>query len=276
MLKLLEQYGTIAKIPKDVLERESLEIRTLADGTRKISAKQVTPADRAAVAYSMEQSDDDRRVLALTRLENSYKLPDVPAYGKYLQDKRITPEMIDKADPSMFIHRWIIEENPNFWRGKRILDIGCWYDRWAKALTDIVANDFSYTGVEINEVAYETPEQTKGKPNIQFVENTAFPTRRDLYRGPYDIICSMGVDFRQNRQWMAALRELLEGQGHLITSAPLVQVGAVMPFAPSSADELNVKGFTLRQQIWRYQKKFYAERAEPLIDWDGYMIHTKD
>lgn len=261
--ELLQVYGSIAKIPDATLKGTGFSKVDLGGGSFRLvrADNKLVPL----VPYPLRtQTKEDQELVTYARSASAVPLLAVPAFGKHLP--------VQNFQGASFGYHGILAENPVFWRGKHILDVGCMYDRFAYSLTELLGDDFTYTGVECNSVVYEHPEHTKGKPHITFHEGAGYQvTCVAMSPKSVDILCTFGLAISPE-DYKRILRPILRDDGFLFLDSPLITSLEKYPFARRKYE---IPGFALRQQIWVQQPSPGSSLTESSDFIRGISIYTK-
>lgn len=264
---LVQQYGSVKNIPEAAAGEAGFEKMQIGGSWRLVEKSHLDSRrslEQVVVPFPVKQTDADRRILALVSLDSHLSFPHVPSFGKALP-------VFDGHGIDYFRHAWMLDENPSFWKGKRILDVGCFDDKFARALIENYASDFEYVGIDIQEMQASFIVH---RPQISFAPRTSF----EKYSSPepFDIVCLFGLSLRPyNDTFVKHICTLLKDDGYLIIDNPFVRKneGARLPFTAFLPSQMRVPRFTMQEQIWRWQERYLGERRT--VDFDSYFIYSK-
>lgn len=260
--KLLETYRTIAEIPAEVAAALGFRKVQLKGGSYRLF-KMDSPSELPAPYPLHAETPQEKAIVAHVRSASCIPLPEVPTFGKDLS--------ACSWDGPLFRYHPVFAENPDFWRGKRILDVGCRYDHLAYSLTELLGDEFTYTGVELESIRYASAEHTRGKPHITFHERTDIDDIcTTLPPQSVDILCTF--NFRAPVGMYGRVLPLLSEQAYLFEDHHLITAQNKHP--PRARSRYLTFGFQIREEIW-VQRPISAGKSVDLDTCVGISIYSK-
>jgi 2-polyprenyl-3-methyl-5-hydroxy-6-metoxy-1,4-benzoquinol methylase len=174
--------------------------------------------------------------------------------------------------PTEWMHRNFIMLDPNFWKGKNILDLGCAHDIIAKILLDTHKNDFSYTGLDLTSIDYKYPADTQHKQNVRFIGNKNINDIVETdFVANFDVLLYFGV----------SIQNLKGASKHLKPNSHLIYSTSDYCWDLDTHEIIKKEGFRLEQQVWLVGRYNFPDRINEAPERqsfefaDGYLIYAK-
>ena len=213
--------------------------------------------------YRIYQTSDDKILCKVLRneLKKENKYIRSPFSAKYYGTRTI----INSSDIK-WITQDILKEDPKFWKGKKILDLGCGHDSCVKTLLEICDTDFKYVGIDTNVLPYK---YNKEKISFYSKKDINSLTIKDFSQ-EFDILLYLGVDILN----LQVTKDYLKPKSYLIYGV------SDYCWDKETNEKIIKQSFTLKQQIWSViefkvpNRNYGGPKSFEAIN--GYLIYQKN